>query len=115
MYINSEILHHKKISKFDITEQLKINENIIRSIHLFNVKKNYTFNSFIKEHTHSLELLDNYKDLSLDDASFSLDSIYSLTNGKVSYNAACELYKKAYYFSKSKLICPITSPKLLFL
>ena len=45
----------------------------------------------------------DYKDFVLDDNVFSLDNIYALTNGKVSYGVACELYKKAYYFAKSKI------------
>ena len=45
----------------------------------------------------------DYRNFVLDENVFSLDNIYTLTNGKVSYGVACELYKKAYYYAKSKI------------
>lgn len=44
-----------------------------------------------------------YEDFKPDDDAFSIDNIYNLTEGKVSYYTACEMYKKAFYYAKSKI------------
>ena len=44
-----------------------------------------------------------YKDFNIEDSSLSIENLYKITDGKVSYGDAIDLYKKAFYLSKSKL------------
>ena len=44
-----------------------------------------------------------YKDFNIEDSSLSVENLYKITGGKVSYGDAVDLYKKAFYLSKSKL------------
>lgn len=102
-----EMIHYGEISKdkiIDVPKELMDILGLIQQLPntLPNMQK---FKSDFLSRIQNIKLNGgyDYKDFVLDDNVFSLDNIYALTYGKVSYGVACELYKKAYYFAKSKI------------
>jgi len=102
-----ELIHYKDINKENIIEIPKEIIDILGLIQQLpsNLKYLDEMRKSILEKINNIKFIEefNYQDYRITINQLNLDSIYKLTNGKVDYKTAMEMYKKAFYLAKSKL------------
>ena len=99
-----ELIYYKEIPKEKIKE---IPKEIMDVLGLLQqLPKDTPYLGEIKQkvlHTSIIGKKFNYANIHTETDHFSLDKMYNLTNGKVSYGLASTMYQKAFYAAKSKL------------
>ena len=102
-----ELIHYGSINKDEI---IQIKKEFVDIFSLLQqLPANYDSTSLKKEVLRSVLINNNIKSFDYDsyeinkDTDYTIDKMYELTNGSVSYQDAINMYKKSFYLSKSKL------------
>ena len=102
-----ELVHYKDIKQEEIIEIKKELIDIFGLLQQMPNNLDYLdeIKSILLENIDSIKYTGDYtyKDFNIEDKELSIENLYKITGGRISYKDAIDLYKNAYYLSKSKL------------
>ena len=102
-----ELVHYKDIKQEEIIETKKELIDIFGLLQQMPNNLDYLdeIKSILLENIDSIKYTGDYtyKDFNIEDKELSIENLYKITGGRISYKDAIDLYKNAYYLSKSKL------------
>ena len=102
-----ELVHYKDIKQEEIIEIKKELIDIFGLLQQMPNSLEYLdeIKSILLENIDSIKYTGDYtyKDFNIEDKELSIENLYKITGGRISYKDAIDLYKNAYYLSKSKL------------
>ena len=102
-----ELVHYKEIKQEEIIETKKELIDIFGLLQQMPNNLDYLdeIKSILLENIDSIKYTGDYtyKDFNIEDKELSIENLYKITGGRISYKDAIDLYKNAYYLSKSKL------------
>ena len=102
-----ELVHYKDIKQEEIIETKKELIDIFGLLQQMPNNLEYLdeIKSILLENIDSIKYTGDYtyKDFNIEDKELSIENLYKITGGRISYKDAIDLYKNAYYLSKSKL------------
>ena len=102
-----ELVHYKDIKREEIIETKKELIDIFGLLQQMPNNLDYLdeIKSILLENIDSIKYTGDYtyKDFNIEDKELSIENLYKITGGRISYKDAIDLYKNAYYLSKSKL------------
>lgn len=101
-----ELIHYKDIKQDEIIELPKEIIDVLALLQQMPANLEYLdeIKNIIISKIPTLKLINNftYKDFNLEDRELSIENLYKITGGRISYGDAIDLYKNAFYLSKSK-------------
>ena len=102
-----ELVHYKDIKQEEIIEIKKELIDIFGLLQQMPNNLDYLdeIKGILLENIDSIKYTGDYtyKDFNIEDKELSIENLYKITGGRISYKDAIDLYKNAYYLSKSKL------------